>query len=419
MSWLDRLRPGLILTSPEGNVFEALWRGNARTLEKELGIFKFPKVRGVTVQDLDVRAWIFAFPFWFEGVDNDIEAERFAKAAEENGVWQIVHPVYGDRSWQMMNVTINDEPLESGNMTRIESQWIEPLDLAVLPSPAQLQGVLNASATDLAGTTADQLDLTAVQDTAAEASAFKGAVETVVGVFENTLQALADTSAAISAEITAIKRGIDASLLDPVLDFISIASQVQELIRLPGLAIEDVTSRVDSYSNFVNGVIGGVSHETVNTEGRNRVAVKELALVAGISSVTTISATGDLISRTQAVGAIEATLGLYNDIVESLDASQEAFEGTPITVQYFSQSTSFPVTTLLVAQGVALILTATFNLAVEKRFTLKKPRNPAEITITEYNDISSERLDFFISTNKLKNNDILILPAGREVVVYV
>jgi hypothetical protein len=419
MSWLDRLRGELTLTSPDGNVFTPLWRGNPRTIGKKLGIFEFPKVRGAIVQDLDVGAFRYSISLFFDGEDNDLEAQRFSDAVQENGVWAVTHPIYGDRLWQLMSATINDVPMESGNLTRIETEWIEPLDLEILPSPAQLAGILDSNAGDLTETAADQLEGIADQSTASGLAALKGAVEDVVSVFENTLQSISDVSAAISSEIAAIKRGIDAVLQVVPLDVIAVAGQIQALIELPGRAIEDVNARLGAYENFAAGIIGGIGHETANAEGRNRVGVKELALTASISAVSRIAATGNLTSRTEAIEAIEGILTLFNDIIDDLDVSQEAFEDNPITTQYFSQSTSFPLTALIVAQAVALILISTFDLAVEKRFTLQTPRAPVEIAMTEYDDISPEMLDFFITTNGLKANDILILPAGREVVVYV
>ena len=43
------------------------------------------------------------------------------------------------------------------------------------------------------------------------------------------------------------------------------------------------------------------------------------------------------------------------------------------------------------------------------------------ITIDEYGELGDNDInyDLFISSNNLKGNDILLLEAGREVVVYV
>jgi hypothetical protein len=57
---------------------------------------------------------------------------------------------------------------------------------------------------------------------------------------------------------------------------------------------------------------------------------------------------------------------------------------------------------------------------VEKRFKLSLPRAPIEIVITEYGSLGENDayLDEFISANDLSSYEILMLPAGREVVTY-
>jgi hypothetical protein len=61
------------------------------------------------------------------------------------------------------------------------------------------------------------------------------------------------------------------------------------------------------------------------------------------------------------------------------------------------------------------------NLAIERRFTLDRPRAPIEIAITEYGGLGANdfNLDLFIYSNDLHGKDIMLLARGREVVVYV
>ena len=60
------------------------------------------------------------------------------------------------------------------------------------------------------------------------------------------------------------------------------------------------------------------------------------------------------------------------------------------------------------------ILRRSFDLAAVRYITLQSNRVPLEIALTEGMD-----LDLFISANQLKGDDILLLPAGRRVAVYL
>jgi len=100
--------------------------------------------------------------------------------------------------------------------------------------------------------------------------------------------------------------------------------------------------------------------------------------------------------------------------------SQELFEDQDIENQHFSQEQSHNETMLLTRQAVDFLLQSSFNLKVERRFKLDRPRAPVEIAIIEYGGPGENdaNIDLFIESNKLKGNQILLLPALTEVLVY-
>jgi hypothetical protein len=420
MTWLSRLRTSIRMTSPDGNVFDALWRGNPRSKDKKLGLFEYPRIRGADVQDLDVTAVTYPLTVYFEGQDHDIEAERFFKACSERGRWQIVHPVRGDLVLQLMSVTESITPVDDGNITRFETVWIEPLGEEIVPTAPELRGTIGQQIFTVNSVASDQLDENVSQDTAGEISAFESAVNKVIAGVTEFLGPLAALNAEINAQIASIKRGIDAVLAVVPLDILSLAGQIQELVQLPALAIRDVNARIEAYQNFAQGIFN-ITPDNPDLEGRNTVSVKEIALTAALGAVSGISSTGQLTTAVQAIGLIESNLELLDGIIENLDESQELFQTRTIDIQYFSQSLSFPATALMTAQTVAYLLRTSFDLSTEKRFTLKRPRVPIEITISEYGDLGANdtNLDLFIDTNGLKADEILLLPAGREVIVYI
>ena len=139
MGYLERLQPTIEFTSPEKNQFSALWRKDSRTLAKTVGVFKYPKVKGATTQDLDVGASAWPLTFYFDGDDHDIEAARFMKVvAEERGLWNVIHPVKGPLDLQLLTVTENIDPMNAGPFTEFTTEWIELVSLNIIPTVAQL-----------------------------------------------------------------------------------------------------------------------------------------------------------------------------------------------------------------------------------------------------------------------------------------
>ena len=416
----DRLRKNIQLTSPDGSIFTPLWRGDSRAQTKKIGIFNFPNVNGSIVQDLGVTSTTYTLTLFFEGPDNDLDSDAFMTALGEKGVWKVIHPVHGEKTLQPLSFSPTDDPVRSGNVTQVDTEWIEPLDVSAVPSASELQATVRTQIDAVNSVAADQLEQSTFQETAAEVGGFRAAVLDIVSAVEGKLQSISDASADITAEMNAIKRDIDAVLTVVPLDIIAIAGQVQELIQLPARAIQDTQARLDAYRGFAVAA-GLLSPEIPGTASYNRVAVQELALTAAIGAVSDISSTGTLLSRTEAIGVIEDNLTLFKDVTDTLDASQELFEGQSIDVQYFSQSQSYSVTAQLSALTVAYLLRALFDLKTEKRFVLDRERNPVMVAIEEYGSPGEGdvNIDLFLLSNSIEGNEHLIMPKGRELVVYV
>jgi hypothetical protein len=114
---------------------------------------------------------------------------------------------------------------------------------------------------------------------------------------------------------------------------------------------------------------------------------------------------------------------MFTAIIAGLDTVQTATAGNKASGQYFSNGLSYGDLARLVAMGIAYLMRLIFDLKVAKRFTLDRPRHPGEIVISEYAPTDSSTYDslydLFIAGNGLRGQEIFLLPAGREVVVYV
>ena len=418
MSWKERLRQTIDFVSPEGNTFSALWQNNPRTMEKKLGIFQFPKVKGAKIQDLDVGAVAYPLTIFFEGPDNDIEAEKFFIACNEKGLWNITHPVKGELNLQLINVIENISPVDTGNITRFNTSWLDPATEVVQIATAFLKSSALSQVNDLNSISQDQLNNVSNIDKFLSAATFEKTVNDIVATVDKFLKPLYEKNSQINSQIESIKRGIDSAFEIP-LDVLSLAGQVQELIQLPALIIEDINAKLDAYQNFLNAILN-LSPETTDTENINIVSLQELALMSYVSAISFLVPTGELSNRPQTVEIINSISDSFNDIVNTLDASQELYEDQSIDLQYFSQSESFNNSALIIATVNAYLIKSIFDLAIEKRFKIDRPRTPLDITISEYGSLGIDDSNFqlFLDSNKLKNNDILILPSGREVVVY-
>jgi hypothetical protein len=112
---------------------------------------------------------------------------------------------------------------------------------------------------------------------------------------------------------------------------------------------------------------------------------------------------------------------LFDETVEAIETAQDNFSDLDIDEQYFSQTKTYTSLINLYTLCYQYLLTQFYNLAVEKVIVLDRPRSPLEITVSEYGELGNndENYELLIKSNHLTGMDILLLAAGREVVIYV
>lgn len=411
MAWQTRVLPVITLVSPFGQTFLAQWSGNDRSKSKKLGVFEFPKIKGSLVQDLDISAPRYPLTIWFDGDTHDIQSEGFWRACDETGVWTVIHPAKGLLRLQLVSVTEAVQPIESGGMTTFTTEWMEPLEPGLMLIGAFIGAVASALSIAAGASSLLQFATYALTDTAAQVASLSESAENSVASVAKNLQNL---GAGGSSAANLIVSSITSNLASDTIDTALLATDLQNLILL-----DAETSSPDKYSKFIADQALNVP-DTATADNFPVIAVQELSIASAIIGYTTAVINHELKSRSEAVTFAENLVNEFNSTLDILDVTQELYKNNDIDLQYFSLTQAYSDLVKLVSTGAKFLLTSSYELATEKRFTLKKRRAPVEITITEYGTLGENdaNLDLFISSNKLKNDEIRILQAGREVLVY-
>lgn len=429
MTWQNRLRPTIKFVSPEGNEFEAFWQQSDHEITKKLGVFDYPLVRGTVVQDLEASSDRYTIPFGFAGQDHDQEAFRFILACRERGQWSVTHPTEGFLGLQLISITKLDRPVDEGNITRFTSEWIEPIDETTLQTAAELAGLVGNQYYDLNASAADQFVKNIRSQTLSDIFSIQQAVNKVTNAVNKVLGPIAEINDTIFASQLAIQRGIQETFTATIFEPLSLVGQMQNLIQNPARAIRDIKSRLSAYGSMAAELFG-LTPDSASITSKNVTAVQELSLSAILSANAGIvvsgpqqpdtPVTGGLLSRAQTVEFALDLKDRFIEIADVLDESQKLFEDSDLDDQYFSQSESFNTALQLTVTAQQYLLLSAYDLSVERRFTLPKPKTPLQIVGEEYRSFgdNDNLIDLFISTNDLKGTEILFLPAGKEIVVY-
>jgi hypothetical protein len=215
--------------------------------------------------------------------------------------------------------------------------------------------------------------------------------------------------AEVNAAVESVHRGITDATTSIALDVVALGGRIQALIALPAMIKGDIVTRLDYYRRLLLDVTG-LTPDAPSKGGANTLAVQQLVATTALAAAAEVIVSGDPATREEALQLLDTFQQMYSDLTASLDAGQVLYGEQIITDQYFNQAEAG----LLVADVTTLLMRRLFDLSVAKRFTLQRNRAPVEIAITEGVD-----LDLFIASNGLTGRDILLLPAGREAVVYL
>jgi hypothetical protein len=254
------------------------------------------------------------------------------------------------------------------------------------------------------------------------AQAIINTAEKVKAAAIKVLQPLAALNTDILIQFDNIIEDLERNLEDGDVDNLELAGQIQNMIQLPVLATNNITERLDTYSDFVDALVEILPVNNDSTPvAINITLVIELSIVSVLVSMAQTVTTGLLQTRLKTLETANLLIDKLAEYTEILDDRQTVFNNNRIDRQYFSQLQSYASAVKMISAAVNYLLLVVFDLRIEKKFVLNGPRAPIEIVITEYGSLGAndENLDLFIESNSLKGNDILLLPAGKEVVVYV
>lgn len=420
MSWKERVRNKIVLSSPDGDEYSAYWAGNERRIEKKLGIFQYPFVKGARVQDLDVGSTSYPLTIFFEGDNHDLEGAEFFESCKQRGVWEIVHPILGTLFLQLVSAGQDLQPVENANITQFSLEFIEPIPETAMVSDEELASLSGNSVDEMNSNSAQSFASKVNAASARGQAAIKSVTNKVLKAVNTVMGTITSVTSAVQtiqdAAQTAIQETMNAVIFAPL----AFAGQVKAIIQTPAMAVQDVKSRLSAYETLAEEIFE-IENPSVREDGRNTAVVKELFLVSIIGALSTIATTGNSKTRAQVIDTIESIGKMYADIVENLDEHQTQFEDMPIDKQYFSQSETYSDTMNVVMLATRYLLQAIGNLKIERRIFLTESTPPIMIAMREYGGpgLEDENIDFFIETNGLKGDELLILPPAKEVKVYV
>jgi len=386
------------------------------------------------VQDMGMNSADIPLTVYFDGADHDKNAADFQKALYESGAWKVTHPVYGLMRLQLISYKLGAQPVESGNVTEVETEWLEPAD------DEDVSPVEDPAAKVEAAIKKTKLDT--IKDTIAvvrnKISQVKAAAQDIKSKVNKVRAAVRNIANLPNQIINDIQSVINEVSTEVYLDIASISGSVISLIEAPALISGSVSSKIAMFANLgkqiMSDLSGGSSSNTANSENAENLANTADTANAVNSALTsqlflnaiTVAMAQAVISdtpetRREALSALNQYRRFTSEAQAALDKAAEMTAGAKIESQFVARAASGEAIADLNAAVAKYLMGAMFNLKIERRVVLDRQRSPLEIAVTEYKatgESADYYYEFFCRTNNLHGRELLLLNAGREVVIY-
>lgn len=445
MGWEERLREAAY-TSPSGVRQTFGFEDVSKEVDRRTPAFEFAEVDGALIQDRGRGPEKFPLQCIFSGDDYDIEAKAFEALLNDTGVGKLEHPIYGVHNVVPFGaINRSDRLVSAGNQGIITLVFMETNEM-VFPtadenfSSAALQTVLDFNEAEPEQFEQD-LD---IQDTTDQVG-FEQAYDIALAAVNTVMEPIADANAEVGSLFNSINTSITTSIGTLIDDPLTLARQTIALIQTPARSSALFSTRLDGYRNLLRGLIGGTDDDGTGTGTpppppepipatatftdrtfKNKFTNDILFSKTIVTGMVLSAVNNEFTTAPEALQAADDILSLFDDLTIWIDDRLEQINTRAATLPS-SQQTNLQIVDTgqayqqmqqAVAVTAGFLVKISFSLKQERELTLIRPRTIIDLCAEFYGEIDPQ-LDFFINSNNLSGDEILLIPTGRTVKYYV
>ena len=425
MSWKERLREGAI-TLPNAERFIFEFEDVEKAVNKKTNQFTFSAKPGALVQDFGVGAISFPLSIFFSGSDYDLVADNFETSAAFPGTSLLEHPIYGNHDVVIESYTRTDRLKTGGNQAQFDLVMTETIVEAIPVSAAEGKSTIVGNLNNLSDIQQDAFDVNyeAVSNLATAKNRITQFTKNISSAFEGLIAVNQQISDAFDNNVNFINDNIDELLEDAP----ALAATIYSLVRIPARSTASVQSRVQAYIDTLGFQL--IQIEGAGTDLFNQRTERQLSSTASLAAMAeaTLFAENDLITKADATSLASDILEQYRLVQEFLDQEEFNALGNDLENRYSVNDG--------IAQSIKSITSATAGNLVRLSFSLKQERiihtQSTDTIITLCQELYGgkvedpiveglpiTKLDFFIATNELTGDELILIPKDREIKYYI
>ena len=418
MPFEDRLRTCEFI-SVSGQEFILQFDELTREGGKKSSVHEIPDTNNAETQDQGNKVIRFPMNLYLSGENYDIVADEFFEALHEKSspgnLAELRHPRWGNFNVLLMTATQTEKFVSGMARAVFDVVFVRVADLEYPLSVGEISDEIKAKKLTLDDILSEVYAAGQRLRTLAEKNAITSTLNAINETAGDVLGAIAEVEESINDSfntiLDSINSNLDTLLGAPALLAGSYTNLYNQVIAVPG----NLRDKINGYTTMFENIFAESTPQP-NNEARNTVNLQQLLGVAAVGSLMESVLFQDFETRDEVLFVISAIENLNERLIFNLDNAETFFQDQKIGDGFTSAQDVLRFSTSIKELSINYLLQQSFQLTVKKTFYTNKEYTPMELCFEVYGTI--ERLDFFIETNDLIEDEYFNIPIGREVVVY-
>lgn len=407
MSWLDKIKNGIILRTADGAEYRPLYMNASFTTEYNYTEFNFVDVGGSLVKRKKPIGRKYALELHFQGPDHLDVVKQFVSSIDNNeGPIQIEHPLYDILRVQITSLGYDDTAV---NKTKVTGTVIETLEDSFFflsrkdldQIPILIENTQEISAESLTITIIPN-DINTMQ--ASNEAAFSKGVPII--------QDATDFEDFTNAFNTAIN-DINTATATPLLAMNSLIA----VITLPAKFEVQVEQRIGVLLDFFNTLRATIGN-IISVSSKQIFSAQQSAVISAICQAAATPLSTDFRLNTQIYKAIDNITTAYSNFIVDLDSLQADNGGNPLG--YVPDAQMVMNLNDLVNLTTANLFNIALSAKSERYYICDKDTNIILLTHFLYGlDDNDANIDELVANNDFGIDEYIQVEKGRKITYYI
>lgn len=405
MSWIDKLKKGLEITTGDGEKYFPLYDINPKTTEFNVAEFEFPNIEGTLVKRSMVKGTKMSLTFYFQGEDHLETSRKFEVSAKDKRAFKISHPFFGIMLVQPTSLSYDPTGL---NITKIVGSFVETLsdEYPKITKDAKNQIALNVITTK-------EILVESLENNVEE-------LPLIFAEFLDKINTLGELATKLKDQANEYKQLYKRALGS--LDYASsmIGNAVQNAIDLynfPAKFVSDIKERVTMFSEQMDEIFGTVE-DLVTPEEKKTAEFTGGAIMLSLVESTIYPIESDYQTSNEVLETISVVLKVWEKYISKIELLQTATNDT--LDSYIPDYDTIQSIYDIVNFSTANLLQIALESSSERSVILESDSNAIILAHRFYGlTDTDETLVKFIEQNNLSVDELLEIKKGKNIVYYI